>query len=115
MSKLFTDTLRDMRNGQTVRELTDALAEVIQRVKDTGKAGELTLKLKVAPASRGGDVTTVIVTDNVTTKLPVMERGASIFWTTPDNSLSLDNPDQRKLDLREVGAPRDDEDETATG
>lgn len=84
MSKLFTDTLRDMRNGQTVRELTDAMADVIQRVKDTGKAGELTLKLKIAPASRGGEVTTVIVTDNVTTKLPVMERGASIFFTTPE-------------------------------
>lgn len=105
MARLFTDALRDMRNGRTVTELTEELAALIAKVKETGRPGELTLKLKVRPASKSSEVKMVTVEDFVTTKLPAMVKGESVFWTTDDNSLSVDNPEQRKLDLRVAGEP----------
>ena len=43
--KPITDTLRSLRSGVLVDEATDALAELVNAVMETGKAGELTIKL----------------------------------------------------------------------
>ena len=46
----FADWLREQRGGASHSELTDALAALIEAVAETGKAGTLTYKVKVAPA-----------------------------------------------------------------
>ena len=103
MSKrAFAVFLQELRDGRTHAELSDQLATVLEKVKETGKAGEITLKLKVRPAGRGADVDKIVVADSVTIKLPNPERGEDFFWLTEENDLSRNHPRQGGLDLREV-------------
>lgn len=51
----FTDTLNALRFGTLSDELTKALNELTQKVTDTGKSGDLTLKLSLKPG-KGGQV-----------------------------------------------------------
>lgn len=97
MSKSFFDTLRTLRKGKTVIELDDAVTELIEKVKSTGRAGELTLKIKVKPVGKGGDVDQVNVEDDVVMKLPRFERGVTMFFVTDDNSLVRTDPRQGEI------------------
>jgi len=105
MTKAFAIFLQDLRDGRAHTELTASLAELLAAVKETGKAGEITLKLKVKPASRGSDVDKVTISDAITTKLPKPERGDDFFWLTDDNDLSRNHPRQQTLELREAITP----------
>lgn len=50
--KAFSVFLNDFRDGRTHAELTAKLSELLTAVKNTGKQGELVLRVKVKPASR---------------------------------------------------------------
>lgn len=50
---LFSRTLNSIDYGEFQKELSQALGEVLQGVKDTNKAGDLTVKLKVKMESSG--------------------------------------------------------------
>lgn len=52
MSKAFAVFLQELREGRTHAEMTSALAELLQKVRDTGKGGTITLEIAVGPASR---------------------------------------------------------------
>ncbi|WP_052451986.1 hypothetical protein [Noviherbaspirillum autotrophicum] len=101
-TKAFAVFLQDLRDGRAHSELSGQLEELITKVKETGKAGGLTLKIKIKPASRGGDVDKVTVTDAITVDLPKPERGEDFFWLTDDNDLSRNHPRQQNLELREA-------------
>jgi len=101
-TKAFALFLQELRDGRAHTELTATLAELLAAVKDTGKAGEITLKIKVKPASRGSDVDKVTITDAIVAKLPMPERGEDFFWLTDDNNLSRNHPRQHSLELREA-------------
>ena len=101
-AKAFAVFLQDLRDGRAHAELSTTLAELLAAVKETGKAGEITLKLKVKPASRGSDVDKVTITDIVAVKLPKPERGEDFYWLTDDNNLSRNHPRQHSLELREA-------------
>jgi hypothetical protein len=82
-------------------EMSEALAQVVAAVRGTGKAGSITLTLKVAPASKGAtDV--LMVESQVKTKLPEADRGMTIFYATDDNLLVRNDPKQQTLPLRVV-------------
>lgn len=98
--RAFSLVLQDIRDGRTHSELTAALDELLAAVRNTGKAGSITLELKVKPQRAGAEVDKVIVTDKVTTKIPKPERGDDFFWVTDDNNLSRNHPRQHSLDLR---------------
>lgn len=101
----FADWLREQRKGLTHDELSDALHELIAAVNDTGKAGTLTLTIKVAPLGKTGDV--LQVTDAVKLTPPKRDRDASLFYTDDDGNLSKSDPNQPAFDsLREVPAPK---------
>lgn len=100
--RAFAVFLQELRDGRAHAELSTSLAELLAAVKETGKAGEITLKLKVKPASRGADVDKVTISDLITTKLPKPERGDDFFWLTDDNNLSRNHPRQQSLELREA-------------
>jgi len=104
-TRAFAVFLQDLRDGRAHTELTATLAELLAAVKETGKAGEITLKLKVKPASRGSDVDKVTISDTITTKLPKPERGDDFFWLTDDNDLSRNHPRQQALELRDANTP----------
>lgn len=106
MSKAFAVFLQDLRDGRAHSELSGQLQELITKVKETGKAGGLTLKIKIKPASRGGDVDKVTVTDAITVELPKPERGEDFFWLTEENDLSRNHPRQQNLELREAATSK---------
>lgn len=97
----FTDTLRKIRRGGLADELSEELNRLTKACTETGRAGELVLKLKLKP-DKGGHVE---VLDDVTLRMPKAERGVSIFFATPDNNLQLNNPIQGELSgIRSVDA-----------
>ncbi len=106
-ARAFSVVLQDIRDGRTHSELTTALDELLQAVRNTGKGGSIQLEIKVKPSSRGQDVDRVTVTDKIVTKIPKPERGDDFFFVTDDNNLSRNHPRQNSLDLRSAdsGAP----------
>jgi len=100
--KAFAVFLQELRDGRTHAELSDQLANLLEKVKETGKGGEITLKLKVRPAGRGADVDKIVIGDSVSIKLPNPERGEDFFWLTDENALSRNHPRQGNLELREA-------------
>jgi len=97
----IVDTLREIRHGAMLDEAASELAEVVKRVAETGKAGALTLKLTVKPAGRGS-VRTVVIEDEVQTKLPAPDKEVTVFFPTGDGNLSRQDPSQMDLGLRAV-------------
>lgn len=100
--KAFAVFLQDLRDGRAHAELSGQLAELLAKVKETGKGGTLTLKLKIKPAGRGSDVDKVTIADAITLDLPKPERGEDFFWLTEDNDLTRNHPKQGSLELRDA-------------
>lgn len=101
-TKCFAVFIQDLRDGRAHSELSGQLEELIQKVKETGKKGCLNLKISIKPATRGGDVDKVTVSDQITVDLPKPERGEDFFWLTDDNDLTRNHPRQQTLELREA-------------
>ncbi|WEH40760.1 hypothetical protein [Streptomyces sp. AM 2-1-1] len=98
----FAAFLQEQSGGQLHTELSTRLQELIEAVRETGKAGSLSLKIDIKPIA-GTDGRTLTVTDTVATKVPKTERPKSIFFVTDDNNLSRSDPRQPVLTgLREV-------------
>ncbi len=100
--KAFAVFLQDLRDGRAHSELSAQLAELVHKVKETGKGGTLTLKLKIKPAGRGSDVDKVTIADVIMVDLPKPDRGEDFFWLTSESELTRNHPTQGALDLREV-------------
>jgi hypothetical protein len=100
----FAHTLQNLRDGRVHAELSTSLSELLHKVQETGKAGELTLKIKIKPATRG-NVDKVMISDQISLNLPKPERGEDVFYLTDDCDLSRNHPRQASLELREVNAP----------
>lgn len=100
----YEKTLREMRHGRSLAELSEMLAEVVAAVKLTGKAGSITYKLKVSPAS-AGDAVTVQLEDDATKKVPALPRGSSIFFVGKENQLQRTDPRQQEFAISEVTKP----------
>ncbi|MGP8291792.1 hypothetical protein ACT3OH_16125 [Vreelandella zhanjiangensis] len=96
----FTAMLAKIRRGQTLDELSEALAEAQDRCKETGKMAEITLKVKIKPEK--GMPGMYMISDEIKTKLPEFDRGASVMFEDASLQLQLEDPRQQKMDLREV-------------
>jgi len=104
MPRPFFDVLRDVRGGDALEDLATELADVVAAVRKTGKAGALTLKLSIAPASKG-DVQTLMLADTITAKVPRADRGSTVFFSDDANNLSRRDPRQAEIILRAVDDP----------
>lgn len=96
----FGVLLSQMRKGQSHDELSRRLAEVVQAVQETGKAGSISYTVKVKPATKGNGVA-VIVEDDIKHKLPQGDR-TSIFFATEDGQLSRNDPNQQELRFQSI-------------
>lgn len=96
----ITDTLRMLQGGVFLDLCSTTLAQVVKGVDETGKAGKVTITLDVTKS--GGAVALLA---KVTDKTPEPKADADLFWPTVEGNLSLENPNQRKLDLR-VAEPK---------
>ena len=100
----FTDVVRDINGGKFADELTEALAEVVASCTATGKAGSLTVTLKLKPAKGSGRVMTI--EQDYKAKAPEFDQPQQFFFVSNGNTLVADNPDQKKLPFRDVAAER---------
>jgi hypothetical protein len=100
--KAFAVFLQELRDGRAHSELSGQLAELITKVKETGKGGSLTFKVKIKPSTRAADVERVTISDAITVDLPQLEHGDDVFWITDDNDLSRSHPRQGSLELRDA-------------
>lgn len=97
----ITSTLALLQGGVFLELCSTKLAEVVQAVDETGKAGKLTITLDLKRASGA-----IEIVAKVTNKAPEEKPDSDLMWATVEGNLSQDNPSQRKLDLRQVEAPK---------
>ena len=103
------DVLAELRRGKCHTELSQALHEVLQACMETGKKGELVLKLTINP-QKVGDFETprVEVTDQIGTKKPTKSVHPSTFFLTDDLNPVRRDPNQDEFEsLRDVSSPDD--------
>lgn len=101
--KSFSVFLADLNDGQTLAGLTGDLTELLQAVMATGRAGSMTLKVKVAPASKGGQqVDKITIVADRKLELPKPEQPSDFFWLTDSAEPTRQHPRQHALDLREA-------------
>ncbi len=100
----FAEFLQQQRRGALHGEISEQLHDLLQSVKETGKAGSLTLQIKVKPAAKG-NAEQVLISDLTVAKKPQTERPESIFFLDNEGNLSRSDPRQIELPLREVNRP----------
>lgn len=104
MAKAFSVLLQDLRDGRTHDDMTQKFAELVKEVEATGRAGSLTLTIKVAPASRAQPIDKIIVSPTVKLTPPKPEAGEDFFWLTEESELSRNHPRQADLLLRDANS-----------
>ena len=110
--RLFTDVLRELRFGEALDELSEEFNKLVTAVESTGKAGGITITLKLKPSSAGA----IEVTDSVKATVPTLSKGSSLFFATPEGNLVRNNPRQTDLPgLKEVAIAAQDLKEVAHG
>ena len=97
-SRPFIDTLRDIEAGGLLDELSETQHSLIDAIRLTGKGGELTIKLAYKPDGNGQ----MTIKADVKAKEPVLSRGTSLFFLTPEGNLTRRDPRQQDLQLRTV-------------
>lgn len=99
----FADWLREQSSGQSHDELSEALYDLVQRVRDTGKKGQLIYTIEIGCLK--GDDTTLVASDAIKLKLPEHDRRTTFFFPDRNGNLSREDPRQMRFDfLREVPA-----------
>jgi hypothetical protein len=96
MSRLFVNTVAEIREGASMADLDAALTELVAQIRESGRGGKLIYTLEIRPASKG-DVKVLAIQDRVTVKAPNAERGTTFMYPSDDNSLSRRDPRQPEL------------------
>ncbi|ABM32331.1 hypothetical protein C8E08_3948 [Paracidovorax citrulli] len=111
VAKLINPTLQAKRQSvvdflahavpSVAEEATDGLNDLVHATTETGKGGEMTIKIKMRPI--GGKAGQMEIEAEVKTKLPQPTRGKTILFATADNNLQRTDPRQQTLDgVRDV-------------
>lgn len=95
MQRPFSDTLRELRNGEALLDLAEQLQQVVNAVTDSGKTGSLTLTIEVKPFEKHSGA--LVLRDSIKTKLPKIETRGTVLFSTPDGNLTRNNPRQDDL------------------
>ncbi len=103
MSNDVFDAFAVARGGYALADSQKLLKELIRAVKDTGKAGEITLSLKIKPDKN--DPRIVTLDPDVKIKAPRRTYASGHAFITDDYKLTKDDPAQLELlaERREQG------------
>lgn len=102
-ARSFADFLRHIENGKLLNEISDAMRDLIAAMEDRHADGANKVKAKVTLSlSLTLDRGSYDVVPDFKVKLPEQPRPRSIFWATPENNLTPQNPKQMTMDLRRV-------------
>jgi len=93
MLRPITDVLRRLKSGTLIDDASTKMAELVKKVEETGKPGELTMKIRVSMAPAGA----MALAGEVTTKLPKESRVETLMFPTPEGNLEVEDPRQPKL------------------
>lgn len=99
MPRPIVDSLRHIGGGVFIDLAGDKMAELVAAVDSSGKAGKLTLEIKVKKATRGG---AMHITGNIKLTKPADEPMEAMLFATPEGNLLAEDPRQSKLDLKTV-------------
>ena len=80
----FSNTLGQIRYGLLEDELTEKMTELTRVCKETGRMGELTLKIKIKPGAAGQ----MELSDDVKVKMPEYPRSTTLMFATDDGGLA---------------------------
>ena len=105
----FGVLLHELGGGATDVELSEGIWDVIQRVRDTGKKGTVTLTIAISPTDKkdpaNGPLSFV---DSVKVNLPEYDRRPVFLFTDAQGNPTRTNPLQAELTgLRDVSATTD--------
>lgn len=100
MGRQLADVLREM-TGDQYDEINGALSEIVEAAMETGRAGELTIKLKIKPSATDA----AEVSCDIKAKVPELPKKPTIFFVVNGDSLIRNNPRQQELPLRAVETP----------
>lgn len=104
MLRSFLATLADLRKGRCADEAAKQYGDLVEAVKETGKAGKITVTLTVQPLGKDGSMQQVL--DEVKLTMPKADRTPTIFFVTDDGSHSLDDPSRNtNATMRSVKDP----------
>jgi hypothetical protein len=95
MRRPFFDTLRDVRGGEVIDDLSARLQELVHAVQSTNATGSLTLTLEVKPMK--GSTEAVVITDAIKLKAPQLKSKGTVMFPTPEGNLSRQHPNQAEL------------------
>lgn len=98
MARPITDTLRLLDEGAFLDRCSTMLSKLVCGVEETGKAGKLQITLSLKRSAKGA----LLITPDVTTKVPEPKLEPTMLWATAEGNLTESNPKQQKLDLRQV-------------
>lgn len=100
----FLDWFRELSKGRVHTEATERLGELVTAIQETGKKGELTIRVVVKPQPRM-DGRAVTAEATVSVKAPKPDAATSLFFVDGPR-LVRNDPDQLDLPgLRDVSAP----------
>jgi len=111
----FMQTLMEMRGGRAAADCSLKLGKLIEGVKETGKKGELILKVSIEPSRVGMDgVKEVELRHSCTAKIPEPDHGKTLFFIAGTN-LMRDDPAQMAFELETNGNDNADDSRTREG
>lgn len=107
-ARSFADLLRHIEGGAFLNEISDAMRDLIAEMENRHADGANKVKAKVKlELSLTYDRGAYDLVPKFETKLPDLPRQRSIFYATPENNLTPQNPRQMNLDLRRVDDRRE--------
>ena len=107
MSRPITDIMRDIARGHFVEQATIELQKIVLAVLEEGKAGTLTIKIKVAK----NDENQVFYDAEIDGKLPKQTLARTMFFVDADGNSVRRDPRQTEMMLQD--AATSDRKETA--
>jgi len=99
----FTQFMTSLNYGKTHDELTDKVQEIVADLSEyRGDFGGKPKAKLIITLDFSLDDHLVEVSPTIKTKLPDRPKGKSMYFVTPENRLSREDPRQHKLPLDEI-------------
>lgn len=89
----FASVLQQLRGGGSHGELSDALNELVRAVIATGKVGQLTFTVKVAPNGEEA----VLMHDTIKVTIPQATKATTLFFADEAGTLTRKHPRQMEI------------------
>lgn len=109
----FAEFITDLANGKVSQKLTEKIAEVAAAVEETGKVGEINIKIQIKKEG-----TVAVVGTEIKTKIPEHPIHGTLFHFGENGTLLREDPKQmtlKNLDPKPLRAVDDGDDGTEGG